>query len=674
VVDLAARAAHPTPEQTIQPRKYLALALAAKGLKVLPLCWPDRDGNCACAKHHSGHDVGKAPLTHRGYKDASSEVKTIWEWWETWPSANIGIALAASGVISVAPDSPRWHEIFLSRGLPETAIARSGGGEGHLHYYYRAPQETPLVRINISGKYDIQSDGYMVGAGSLHQSGRLYEWLTNYEWRDFEDLPLAPDWVLEELRQKKEVQDAIPEVDVDFGSVELRPELLSGTLEQYWNGEKTVTLEDGQTNRSLTLFIIGLLLARQGATPEEIVSHLRDRDEALGFHKYSQRRDGGRKAYSDIARKVNSSCYPKGDTKVNEADALTWDGMQQAAAHCQPEPFYSPGADAPRRRFPLHTDRGAISKLRNRLNPIWLENRLLEGDQAGHDRAVRCGELQARECKKKNCGVIQCDGHQPRYCCKQRMCPRCMGTQARKPLWKKKKLLELEGNLAVYLIGLGSYYIGEKVHQWAANAREMVARAYKWLTHLLRSKDCPDMVKTSFSGFRADLHQGYLTLDLVLLGPNSFGAAAYLRGYFEQATEQEADVEIIPCHDTDATINTFGNLMSSMAIYGDHSECQALIVAFKGRRLIQSRGRFQEEHTEPKCRDVSNKDEVSILETSRHPAGKPGDSKTPARCHECGGETVPAGRRNGNWKKVKGQFSGQIYWRLMEESPLVGRG
>jgi hypothetical protein len=254
------------------------------------------------------------------------------------------------------------------------------------------------------------------------------------------------------------------------------------------------------------------------------------------------------------------------------------------------------------------------------------------------------------------------------------MCPRCLGTQARKPLWKKKKLIDLEGNLAGYVIDLGSYYLGPEVHRWGTAARDRVGQAYKWLSQLLRLKDCPDLVKTSFSGFRADLHQGYLTLDLVLLGPNSFGAAAYLRGYFEQATEREVDIEVIPCHDTDAAINTFGNLMSSMAIYGDHSECQALIVAFKGRRLVQSRGRFQEDHTEAECRDVSSREDVvSILETSRHPSGNPGDSKTPVRCHECGGETVPAGRRNGNWKKVKGQFSGELFWRLMEEEPPVGR-
>jgi hypothetical protein len=194
-----------------------------------------------------------------------------------------------------------------------------------------------------------------------------------------------------------------------------------------------------------------------------------------------------------------------------------------------------------------------------------------------------------------------------------------MGSQCRKPLWKKKALLDQESDLTVYVIKLNSFDIGEQAAQWSARAKNIIGQAYKWLTRLLRLKGCPDTVKTSFSGFRADLHQGYLTLDLVLLGPNVFGAAAYLRAYSEQATEREVDIEVIPCYSTDEVINVFGNLLSSMVIYSTHEECQALMVAFKGRRLIQSRGRFQEDHAKEGCQEVSNIPEEEVLETSQHP-------------------------------------------------------
>jgi hypothetical protein len=82
-----------------QTRKYAALDLARKGLLVHPLCWPDQEGQCACHKKHIGRNVGKAPLTDRGYKDASSAMRTVWDSWDEWPDANIGIA-------RMAPDIP----------------------------------------------------------------------------------------------------------------------------------------------------------------------------------------------------------------------------------------------------------------------------------------------------------------------------------------------------------------------------------------------------------------------------------------------------------------------------------------------------------------------------------------------------------------------------------------
>lgn len=278
------RAARAAPrEQEPQPPKYRALALAAKGLYIIPLCWPDQEGQCACPKHHTGHDIGKAPLTSRGVNDSSQSVREIWDWWDKWPNANIGVDLDRSGLIAIAPDSPEWADIFKERGLPYTAVVQSGGGQGHLHHYYRRPKETPLININISDCYDIQPRGYVVAAGSLHQSGRTYEWESDYEWRDVEDLPFVPEWALEEIRQRWEAHSASPGLDVDFEATQFDPGLIEGVVEEWWNGERAATHDDGTTDRSLTLFIIAKFLAKQGATPEEIVSALRDRDEALGF-------------------------------------------------------------------------------------------------------------------------------------------------------------------------------------------------------------------------------------------------------------------------------------------------------------------------------------------------------------------------------------------------------
>lgn len=74
---------------------------------------------------------------------------------------------------------------------------------------------------------------------------------------------------------------------------------------KWWAGEKTVPGLDGYIDRSATLFNIGLVLAGANASPETIVAALGDRDEALGYAKYSERKDADVR-YADIAGRAVS--------------------------------------------------------------------------------------------------------------------------------------------------------------------------------------------------------------------------------------------------------------------------------------------------------------------------------------------------------------------------------
>ena len=159
------------------PLYKAALRYVQLGWWIVPLCWPDARGKCACGRGHQPRRVGKAPLTDRGVLDSSDQVLSIRNWWTQWPSANIGIDLKRSGLFVIGPDSPEWLDYFEAMGSPPTAVAKSGGGEGHFHYYYRRPPDAPILRINRSGEYDIQSDGYMVAPPSRHVSGRIYLWI-----------------------------------------------------------------------------------------------------------------------------------------------------------------------------------------------------------------------------------------------------------------------------------------------------------------------------------------------------------------------------------------------------------------------------------------------------------------------------------------------------------------
>ena len=73
--------------------------LIADGWSVLPLCWTDEAGDCACRKHHSPTNAGKAPLTRHGVNDATTDVAQVDIWSNRWPHANWGIACTGVTVV-----------------------------------------------------------------------------------------------------------------------------------------------------------------------------------------------------------------------------------------------------------------------------------------------------------------------------------------------------------------------------------------------------------------------------------------------------------------------------------------------------------------------------------------------------------------------------------------------
>ncbi|MBI3967374.1 MAG: bifunctional DNA primase/polymerase [Chloroflexi bacterium] len=147
------------------------------GWHVLPLCWPINDQRCGCGRALTDHKVGKAPLTRNGVDDATDDPVQIREWWRRWPRANVGIAFKHSALLVVAPDSPKWLAAFEQRGLPPTITVRSGGGAGHVHFYYARPDGCPIHRIARTGEYDLLSGGYVVVPPSRHKDGPAYEWV-----------------------------------------------------------------------------------------------------------------------------------------------------------------------------------------------------------------------------------------------------------------------------------------------------------------------------------------------------------------------------------------------------------------------------------------------------------------------------------------------------------------
>ena len=278
-----------------------AAQLADLGLSVHPLCSPTSSGACGCGWGHEEHDVGKAPRTTGGFKDATNEQARLEAQWRSYPNANVGIALEASGLFVIGPDSKAWDQEFQNRGLPETWWVQSGGGEGHKHYYYRRPKDCPIARSCHPDEYDILTGGYAVAPPSLHKSGRRYTWNQNLP-ESMEDLPFAPQWAVAMLT-KGLVKLDLSVVSVDGSQSPTVPDAYGL---KWWNGEMVKPKPDGTVDRSATLYGIACQLAKVGNSVDTIAGALLDRDTALGLDKYTNRPD--HREYSRMAEKAVADC------------------------------------------------------------------------------------------------------------------------------------------------------------------------------------------------------------------------------------------------------------------------------------------------------------------------------------------------------------------------------
>ena len=278
----------------------VALQLADQGWPVIPLCWPKPDGSCACWKGHGPEKSGKAPLTTNGDKDATTDRGVIEGWWAKWPTANVGVALASSGLVAIDCDSLEALQEASRLGLTPTVCRMSSWPA----YIYLAKDDTPrrrLIHWGESNKIDLLSDGYLVVHGK-HQSGQpVY-----LEW---DDVALLPPWVSNALHSKVEATVEIPEAPNDAP-----PVVLSATGEDIWYGRLAVDGQDGRMraidqikniDRSETLFQVGVELSKANASYRTIVDALAERDEALGYDKYTDRKD--ELEYHRIAQKVGQS-------------------------------------------------------------------------------------------------------------------------------------------------------------------------------------------------------------------------------------------------------------------------------------------------------------------------------------------------------------------------------
>jgi hypothetical protein len=184
------------------PARNKALGFARRGFAVLPL-YGIKNGKCLCGTP-SCSSPGKHPLSSlvpHGLKDATTDPEFISEWFDEWPSANYGVLTDQLPTIDIDPrngGNEAWRKLIRVAYEPHTWMVATGGGGRHI---ICGSSKTPVPCAKLARGVDLKgANGYVVGAGSLHASGKRYIF-----YRDCrpKETPLArlPEWVVSLVSQ-----------------------------------------------------------------------------------------------------------------------------------------------------------------------------------------------------------------------------------------------------------------------------------------------------------------------------------------------------------------------------------------------------------------------------------------------------------------------------------------
>ena len=179
-----------------------AIQLVGLGVKVVPVHTPiSKDGAviCSCQKGAACRSIGKHPIPTKWVDAASDDPVSIRAWWKSFKSANLGVVAGFGSGLVVIDIDPRHGGNDSLDGLqtkhgklPDTATVITGSGGQHIYFKHpggRVPNSAGAIGAGI----DVRGDGgFVVGPGSVHACGGVYEWEASSEPQDvgFSALPL----------------------------------------------------------------------------------------------------------------------------------------------------------------------------------------------------------------------------------------------------------------------------------------------------------------------------------------------------------------------------------------------------------------------------------------------------------------------------------------------------
>ncbi len=116
------------------------------GWPVAPAHWIKSDGSCSC-NNPKCSSPGKHPITGNGFKDATTDLTAIQQWWSQHPDANLILPTGeATGVLVLDVDPDHGGDAALTAleaehgPLPATLEQTTGSGGRHLLFKHPGPE------------------------------------------------------------------------------------------------------------------------------------------------------------------------------------------------------------------------------------------------------------------------------------------------------------------------------------------------------------------------------------------------------------------------------------------------------------------------------------------------------------------------------------------------------
>lgn len=290
---------------TDNPLLGAALAYAKRGWRIIPV-HDITAGHCSCHKGERCDTPGKHPRHNDWQNAGSTSAADLYEWWQMWPGANIGIVTdKASGVwaLDVDPDKGGVGAMFdltdEHAALPHTRLHATGSGG--VHYLFTWPEgvdEVPTTSGSLGAGIDTRASGHgMIVAPPSVSSRGAYA-----VFRDVDPVP-APQWLVDRLAeiQRRRVigreVETVPgeQVDVNALPSKLRTRLTLLTVDDrssYFHGTvaacRRAGLTQGQTVSALSMWcsVTGKFAGRVEAEVARSWGKLDDADPANDPDRY----------------------------------------------------------------------------------------------------------------------------------------------------------------------------------------------------------------------------------------------------------------------------------------------------------------------------------------------------------------------------------------------------